>query len=105
MSAMHDCAVGRHSTELGTYCLKRLPSTCTVIIVEHSLIVFDKQGCLENEAPSKLSSPLHFLHNYLIKICLRSLFSVAVNFIMIHVLHIHNDELFLCLQSQSVAAQ
>jgi hypothetical protein len=51
MSAMHDCAVGRHSTELGTYCLKRLPSTCTVIIVEHSLIVFDKQGCLENEAP------------------------------------------------------
>ncbi|CAK9870897.1 unnamed protein product [Sphagnum jensenii] len=42
-----------HSTELGTYCLKRLPSTCTVIIVEHSLIVFDKQGCLENEAPNQ----------------------------------------------------
>ncbi|CAK9881128.1 unnamed protein product [Sphagnum jensenii] len=43
--------IGR-STSLGTYCLKRLPCTCTVVIVEHGLIVFDKQGSLKNEEPS-----------------------------------------------------
>ncbi|CAK9235240.1 unnamed protein product [Sphagnum troendelagicum] len=43
--------IGR-SASLGTYCLKRLPCTCTVVIVEHGLIVFDKQGSLKNEEPS-----------------------------------------------------
>ncbi|CAM6034180.1 unnamed protein product [Sphagnum compactum] len=43
--------IGR-STSLGTYCLKRLPCTCSVVIVEHGLIVFDKQGSLKNEEPS-----------------------------------------------------
>ncbi|KAH9574755.1 hypothetical protein CY35_01G076200 [Sphagnum magellanicum] len=39
------------STSLGMYCQKRLPSMCTVVIVEHGLIVFDKQGCLGTECP------------------------------------------------------
>ncbi|CAK9233906.1 unnamed protein product [Sphagnum troendelagicum] len=44
--------IGR-SASLGTYCLKRLPCTCTVVIVEHGLIVFDKQGSLKNEEPNQ----------------------------------------------------
>lgn len=32
---------------------------CTVVIVEHGLIVFDKQGCLGTEYPSKSSLSLH----------------------------------------------
>ncbi|KAH8974056.1 hypothetical protein BDL97_01G082000 [Sphagnum fallax] len=39
------------STCLGMYCQKRLPSMCTVVIVEHGLIVFEKQGCLGTECP------------------------------------------------------
>ncbi|CAK9857747.1 unnamed protein product [Sphagnum jensenii] len=41
----------RWSTCLGMYCQKRLPSMCTVVIVEHGLIVFEKQGCLGTECP------------------------------------------------------
>jgi len=37
---------------------------CTVVIVEHGLIVFEKQGCLGTECPSKSSLSLH---KYLIK--------------------------------------
>ncbi|KAH9554131.1 hypothetical protein CY35_08G048200 [Sphagnum magellanicum] len=43
--------INGRSASLGTYCLKRLPCTCTVVIVEHGLIVFDKQGSLKNEGP------------------------------------------------------
>ncbi|CAK9190169.1 unnamed protein product [Sphagnum troendelagicum] len=49
----------RWSTCLGMYCQKRLPSMCTVVIVEHGLIVFEKQGCLGTECPSKSSLSLH----------------------------------------------
>lgn len=55
---------GRRSASLGTYCLKRLPCTCTVVIVEHGVIVFDKQGSLKNEEPSETFLILHFIKTF-----------------------------------------
>lgn len=43
----------RRSTALGKYCLKRLPCTCTVVIIEQGEIIFDKKGKLENGMASK----------------------------------------------------
>ncbi|CAM6008500.1 unnamed protein product [Sphagnum balticum] len=36
-----------HTTSLGRYCLKRLPCTCMVVIVEHGKIILDRKGRLQ----------------------------------------------------------
>ncbi|XP_024368233.1 protein kinase STUNTED isoform X1 [Physcomitrium patens] len=43
------------SASLGKYCIKRLPSTCSVIIVDQWKIMFDKRGTqLETSGPSMM---------------------------------------------------
>jgi hypothetical protein len=43
----------RRTKALGRYCLKRLPCTCTVVILEQGEIIFDKKGRLGADMASK----------------------------------------------------
>jgi hypothetical protein len=45
-------ACNRGPAALGKYCLKRLPSTCTVVILEQGEIIFDKKGTLGDDMAS-----------------------------------------------------
>jgi hypothetical protein len=39
--------INSRATALGRYCLKRLPSTCMVVIVENREIILNKKGKLQ----------------------------------------------------------
>ena len=47
----------RWSASLGKYCLKRLPSTCTVVIVDHGKVIFDRKGTQIGSPGESLSLP------------------------------------------------
>ncbi|CAK9872106.1 unnamed protein product [Sphagnum jensenii] len=42
-----------HTTSLGRYCLKRLPCTCMVVIVEHGKIILDRKGRLQAQVADR----------------------------------------------------
>lgn len=51
----------RGPAALGKYCLKRLPSTCTVVILEQGEIIFDKKGTLGDDMASNALEHPYFI--------------------------------------------
>lgn len=61
---LHGILFYRRSTALGRYCVKRLTSRCTVVIIEHGEIILNKKGELVEEDTTSMIS-LQYLHVHL----------------------------------------
>lgn len=81
---LHGFLFSRRSTALGRYCVKRLTSRCTVVIIEHGEIILNKKGELVEEDTTGMIS-LQYLHVHLFYSSIIG--TVCIYFMLVQFLH------------------